>query len=732
MATMLPSVVRQGLPAVFSGDRENVCSMCVCHEKSQLKKSMKKIFAKILMVLSGLLWFPQTVSGQPACYSHIADSLSARLEVAGNAADSIRLLTDIIDLRPKTMRDSIGKMILHTALVSGDDRAGLDIIRNLANLHIRSDSLLAVDLKNALRFSPGYDRDETVTFVRMMQNLNKVRYASPDEKNRRVRQLLREISLGESGDIYDNIVTLHAICLYIGETSQGELLSKYLDRLGALVSELRPEAYSIRNSYLVHAALAYKENEEHQKSIDCDKALLKSIDNLENGIDGYGRRYRTYDGNRYIIYTRLLSNYPRLESAEVEKIYRNAMLMVSRDSLAANSNRISMRPQIYYAMFKHDYAHALELLKTYVDYPYNAHAKRLLLKMMIKSAEEVGDIDALLTASRNYNEILEKTLDERTQEKYKELQIVYDVNQMKADHAREAVRMQRVVMVIAIVAAVILLLFLIVTFVLWMHSRKLARDLIHANDALTAESANLRQAQADLVKARDDARLANRIKSDFIKNMSGEVAVPLHTINEYTNLIIDCSEAGFKPYLKHFADLVLLNSELLTSIVNDVLNLAEIDSDSVAISMKKESLLKLCETAVDSVKHRARPGVRMEVAEGLTDVMVYTDPRRLLQIMVQLLSNAAKFTKDGRVLVSFDTDKEGINAVVSVTDTGIGVAPENAERIFERFVKLDRSSQGVGIGLPIARHLAELLAGTVYLDTAYTDGARFIVTVPLG
>ena len=137
---------------------------------------MKRIFAKILMVLSGIFGLPSIGLGQPACYSHIADSLSARLEIAETSADSIRLLNDILDLRPKTMTDSIGRVILHTALVSGDDRTGLDIIRNLANMHIRSDSLLALDLKNAMRFRPGDDREETVTFVRMMQNLNKVRY----------------------------------------------------------------------------------------------------------------------------------------------------------------------------------------------------------------------------------------------------------------------------------------------------------------------------------------------------------------------------------------------------------------------------------------------------------------------------------------------------------------------------------------------------------------------------
>lgn len=234
------------------------------------------------------------------------------------------------------------------------------------------------------------------------------------------------------------------------------------------------------------------------------------------------------------------------------------------------------------------------------------------------------------------------------------------------------------------------------------------------------------------MKARDEAQLANRIKSDFIKNMSGEVAVPLHTINEYTNLIIDCSEAGFKPYLKHFADLVSHNAELLTAIVNDVLNLSEIDSDSVAVSMKKESLAQLCQLAIESVKHRVHPGVDISVAPGLPDVTVYTDSRRLLQILVQLLSNSAKFTKRGRIVLDYKADENAGKAYIAVTDTGIGVAPGNAERIFERFVKLDRSSQGVGIGLPIARHLAELLAGTVTFDASYTDGARFIVTVPLG
>ena len=95
--------------------------------------------------------------------------------------------------------------------------------------------------------------------------------------------------------------------------------------------------------------------------------------------------------------------------------------------------------------------------------------------MMVKSAEKQGDLDALLTASREYNEILEETIEKRTREKYKELQIVYDINQLKAEHARESGVMQRNVMLIALTAAVVLLVLLAVVFVLFRHSRRLAK-----------------------------------------------------------------------------------------------------------------------------------------------------------------------------------------------------------------------------------------------------------------
>lgn len=691
---------------------------------------MKRLIPRILLACTVFVSATVTKADEFR-QNEIADSLSRRLERTVTAADSIAILNDLVDLRPKAMRDSLCRLIVHTSLTSGNAAAGLDALRNMANLHLRSDSLLDGDLEMAKKFPASEDRDETLTFIRMIRNLNNVRYCTPKEKEEMFRELLREANIGPSSNVYDNIVTLHALSLFMGAVSQGELLSKYLDQLGSLIESLRPEAYALRNCYYVQAALAYADIEEYKKSIDIDTRLLGIISAMEKGSVGARRKYRDYSGNKYVIYTRLLSNYPLLTNEEVERYYKGAMNMVQTDSLSATTNRVSMRPQIYYAMAHKNYSQAVELLKKYIDYPYNAHTRRLLLKLMIEAADATGDNESLLYASRQYNNILEEALEQRNQEKYRELQIVYDINKMKSDHARSSIEMQHKMAVVAWSAAAILLILLVVSVTLWVHSKKLARSLAGTNDALRDESENLRNSQADLVQARDEAQTANRVKSDFIRNMSGEVAVPLHTIIEYTNLIVDCSEAGMKPYLKRFANLVTVNAELLNTIVNDVLNLSEIDSNTMSINCKREVLQPLCKAAVESVRHKVQPGVDLQLAEDLPEISLRTDSRRLMQILVQLLSNASKFTAQGSIRVGYDVDEEAGIVRIYVADTGIGVSTDKADLIFERFVKLDRSSQGVGIGLPIARHIAKMLGGDVALDVNYTGGAKFVISLPL-
>lgn len=673
----------------------------------------------------------QAATNTPARSAIMADSLQRVLLNAKTANDSLALLIDIYDLSGRGHRDETGRKIVEIALRSGNTAVGLDGVRNLANNHFKNDSLLNLDMELASRFPDSDDRKETLTFIAMMKNLYSVRYSTPEERETQLRKLLREANAGNETDVYRSIVLLHAISLYIGESSQGNLLSKYLDRLGRLIENLRPEATSLRNIYYVQAAMAYTNNEEYSKAINADTKLLKSIDDLESGRTGLRRKYRSYDANRYIAYTRLLANYPHLSKRDIEDYYRKVMDIVATDSTAATTNRISLRPQIYYAMYRQQYDKALELLKQAIDYPYNASCRRQMLKMAITAAEHTGDHETLLKASRDYNTMLENTLSQRNEEKYKELQLVYDINQMRAQHNRESMALERRMAIIGIVAAGILLLLLMLTLWLWIHSRKLARHLAASNTALQAESENLRLAQADLMRARDDAEAAYHIKTDFIQNMSGEVTGPLNIITEYIHLIVDCSEANDKPYLRHFADIVNFNAELLKTTANDVLDLSEIDTNNVKLIFKRELIRPICEAAVDSVRHKLNPGVSIRLENNLPDISLNTDSRRLMRILIQLLSNAAKFTEEGEISLGYTVDNENGCVYIRVTDTGIGIKPEAAEYIFRRFVKINKSSQGIGIGLSIARHFADMLGGTLAVNTKYTLGAQFVLTLPL-
>lgn len=124
-------------------------------------------------------------------------------------------------------------------------------------------------------------------------------------------------------------------------------------------------------------------------------------------------------------------------------------------------------------------------------------------------------------------------------------------------------------------------------------------------------------------------------------------------------------------------------------------------------------------------------GVSLRLDPASVDFIIRTDNHRLMQILDNLLGNALKFTAKGTVTLSCTKSDDNRHAIFTVTDTGIGIPSDQKEMIFERFTKLDNSTSGVGLGLTISRMLATLMRGTLELDTAYTGGARFILTLPL-
>ncbi len=692
-------------------------------------------FSKIIIPFT--IFAATCVSSLAADNKQIVDSLNVELSRANNPEDSLRIMGNLFDVLPRVKSTEIGWKMLDVAKRGHDDKTALETIRNLANRSVRSDSILKILYNKALTYQDSDDRKETLTFVKMRKNTYHTQYASAAERDSAFREALEIASSNAPSDIYDQIALLHYICRSIATFSHGELLSSYLDQLGKLVDKLPAQAYSIKNAYYVSAAIAYAENDEYEKAIAADKKLLDGIKRLERHYMQIGRKFRNYNANKYVIYNRLLSNYASLTPQEVEEYYKLAMKYTELDSAAKETYLVNRTPDIYYAMYKHDYAKALSLLKDHIDSRQNAARKRSLLKFMIKCAEETGDTKTAMEATQKYNTILEEFVSERSQEKLRELQVRYDIQDIRSRNIeleREKqlsdYQWQKNFIIVISITLLLLIILSIFLFVLYRRNRELARKRAEANKALTQESENLRKSRNELMRARDQAQKANAMKTDFIKNMSREVTVPLQAINEYCKLIVDFADSTNMKHLEHFANLVDLNSELLTTLINDVLRLSEIESSSMPMHRHVVKLNTLCAASVDSMRHRISPDVELQFIPVKPEIDLYTDPQRLQQILLNLLTNAAKFTEKGSITLTYGMDESKSNVVFTVTDTGIGIKPENKDKIFDRFVKLDEETQGAGLGLTISRLIARMLGGDVTLDTTYTNGARFKLTLP--
>lgn len=242
----------------------------------------------------------------------------------------------------------------------------------------------------------------------------------------------------------------------------------------------------------------------------------------------------------------------------------------------------------------------------------------------------------------------------------------------------------------------------------------------------------MRQLQAtnrELEIARDKAEEADKMKSKFLANMSHEIRTPLNSIVGFSEVIVENHREMDDDELQSIFHLIRQNTELLLKLVSDVLLFSRIEADSLALFPERTEIVALCRNVADSelITHKDSP-VELRYHADKDEIWLDTDQRYLQQIIINLVNNAYKFTHQGHI----DIDVEDLGNAVrfTVTDTGIGIPADKHDTIFQRFEKLDDFAQGTGLGLPISRSIVERMNGEIHIDPQYTQGARFVFTIP--
>jgi signal transduction histidine kinase len=187
-----------------------------------------------------------------------------------------------------------------------------------------------------------------------------------------------------------------------------------------------------------------------------------------------------------------------------------------------------------------------------------------------------------------------------------------------------------------------------------------------------------------------------------------------------------------KEEAQEYGQLIQQNSELLATLVNDLLGFAELESGKYTIRKSVVLCNEMCREALSMVMAGKPANVDVFFStDADNDFRINTDSRRVKQVLTNFLTNAEKHTSEGHIELNCSLKSNPGSVTFSVTDTGCGVAPENVEKVFERFEKLNNFDTGFGLGLSLCRAIADRLGGTVHLDTSYTDGARFLFVLPL-
>ena len=234
-----------------------------------------------------------------------------------------------------------------------------------------------------------------------------------------------------------------------------------------------------------------------------------------------------------------------------------------------------------------------------------------------------------------------------------------------------------------------------------------------------------------LRKARNIAENANNMKTAFIQNMSHEVRTPLNSIIGFSQLLCLPEGTVTEEEKEEYLSFIMNNSQLLTVMVNAMLDISDMENGHYAIHNTPTNLNEIARLAIKAVEYRIPPGVQIVRMPGLEeDARYITDGMRVEQILINFLTNACKYTTSGEIVFGSSLVENPGYITFYVADTGPGVPAEKAESIFDRFVKLDSNIQGAGLGLSICRMVAKNLDGKVWLDTEYTQGARFILTIP--
>lgn len=434
----------------------------------------------------------------------VADSLMNRLKFQKTADDSLKLLYDVYDASEQRYKSKSGRMLLELARHTNNQNVLVDVVPQMAVL-LKLDSAMPKEMNvYADLIADPEHRESIKLFIDVVRASVEANYI-PESDLREVLRKYASEDLTPKGNRYEDILDLYRMVIFLGTTTHGNLYLEYLQRLEEMIEALPDEFNYLRNLYYTTAANVYTRNENYEKAIEADKKLIEVIGQLETAYKKLGRKYRDYTRYYYISYRRMLSNYKGLTLDEIKDIYSKCAVIAENDPEVASDFYGEGRPTIYRLMAIEDYEGVVPRIKKALPNVRDNFTRRNMMSMLVTAAEAINDQPTLLSALKDYNEMLQEAIKEQSAEAFRELQIRYDVNQLKSEKETLAMEKKEVEVAtgqrVITVALAGLLIFAVLLMVLYRSNftlkhkiREMQKDnlaLHRTIESILDESANL-------------------------------------------------------------------------------------------------------------------------------------------------------------------------------------------------------------------------------------------------
>lgn len=637
------------------------------------------------------------------------DSLLKKLKTTTQSHEKLSIYRNLSDLYFEEPQEKIFlKNTIAEAKSLNNQEAMLEALTELAFAYIRDEKtdsasyymdVIQKDIK------PSDAKSCAITYLNMRVFDGKIR---GDLNSDNMDKLLE--SRKNERDIYEKIERAYLIADGFTIHNKVKEALPYIKTLVALARKL-PK----KDGFRILSLSLWVQNRA-QSSLYDKKQSLVTLKELINEWTAYYETYYKKERPFFNMDTRYLQYYSSILNNISELPPKEALHYLNQvKKYGLNSTNLYDRFNCYmsianYHIHQKEYDKALAANDTLIKYATVIAPSHLpsLQEIGSQMYEKMGKYKEALESYKKYNTLNDSINSSSLKEQLNELQVKYDVDKLNYEKSNLETKNRHIQLISVSIGLLFATLLCCYLYYIFKREKKLKEELRILNTKVEE---------------------SEKMKKAFISSICHEIRTPLNSIVGFSDLIVD--ESIDEETKREFSPLIQTNAKLLTSLIEDMLEVANLDVSDEQLPLESVDMNAICRHGLDKLSEIAKQGIDYHLEIPQETVFVRTHENYLSLVITHLLDNALKFTETGSITLSYHMDAVRHKLILSVTDTGCGIPIEKQEHVFERFSKLDSFMQGNGLGLYLCRLIVTRLSGTICIDSSYTSGTRVVIELPV-